>query len=110
MSNGSATTSPDSVSQEARAGRAVNLAKYLVAFILLINVCFAIYMVGQFFVPKTYGNGLHAIYTTIVFATTVLLGLSAHRLWNGDTKQGTSWFFAAIAISFVGNLVSALFA
>ncbi|PAY18201.1 hypothetical protein CKO51_17530 [Rhodopirellula sp. SM50] len=88
----------------------MSAAKYLVAFIFSINVCFTVYMAVQFFIPKAYGNGLHAVGSTIVLATTMLLGLSTRRLWTGDSKQGAYLFFAALAVSFIGNLVAQLFA
>ncbi|MCO8123221.1 hypothetical protein NHH03_15845 [Stieleria sp. TO1_6] len=110
MSDTTVSTTTASVSSERRTARGATAAKYLVAFIFLINVCFAAYMVVQFFVPKTYGNGLHTIYTTVVFGTALFLGFAAHRLWTGHTKQGTYLFFAAVAVSFIGNLISSLFA
>lgn len=90
--------------------RSVSAAKHLVTFVFSLNVCFAVYLVTQFFAPKPYSNELHAVYTLIVLATTALLGLSTRRLWGGEAKQGAYLFFNAIAVSFVGNIVSELLA
>ena len=109
MIEDSASTTTDSVAREEPNERGAIAAKYLVSLIFLINACFAVYMVMQFFVPKTYGNGLHAIYVTIVFATVVLLGLSTRRLWTEHTREGTYLFFVALAVSFVGNFALELF-
>jgi ABC-type transport system involved in multi-copper enzyme maturation permease subunit len=106
MSDLSASTTIDPVSREEPRQRGEIAAKYLVTFVFLINVCFTVYMITQFFTPKTYGNGLHAIYTTVVFATVLLLGLSTRSLWTGNTRRGVYAFFGAIAVSFIGNLVS----
>lgn len=110
MSEVSVSSSTNSASHPESDARGVTAAKYLVAFIFLINVCFSLYMAVQFFVPKAYGNGLHAIYSTVVLATTVLLGFSTHRLWTGNIRGGTYLFFGALAVSFVGNLLAQLFA
>ena len=109
MSDVSASTTIESASSEEPRSRGEVAAKYLVAFIFVINASFVVYMVVQFFLPKAYGNGLHAIYTTVVFATTLLLGLSTRYLWAGKTRWGTFAFFGALAVSFIGNLVSQLF-
>ncbi len=104
MTDISASTATDSVAREEPTERGAIAAKYLVAFFFVINVCIAVYMVTQFFVPKTYGNGLHAIYVTIVLTTTALLGLATGRLWTGRTREGTYLFFISLAVSLIGNL------
>lgn len=108
MSDASVSKSTDSVSRVESNERGVGAAKYLVAFIFAINVCFGVYMATQFFAPKAYGNGLHAIYSAVVLVTTILLGLSTHRLWTELPRQGVGWFFAALAVSFFGNTVTQL--
>ena len=110
MSDASPSTTLENVSPVVPGKRGEAAAKYLVAFILAINVCFSIYMVVQFFVAKPYGNGLHAGYSAIVLATMILLAVSTRGLWRGDTRMGACAFFAAIAVSMVGNLVASLFA
>ncbi|MCA9137944.1 MAG: hypothetical protein KDB00_14330 [Planctomycetales bacterium] len=109
MSDVSASAAIESDSAGESVSRGEVVAKYLVAFILLINVCFAIYLVTQFFVTKPYGNGLHAVYLAIVLATTFVLGFSTSCFWTGKTRRGTYAFFAAIAVSFAGSLVASLF-
>lgn len=86
-----------------------SVAKYLITCIFAINVCFFAYLCSQFFASKDYGNGLHSIYVAIVLATTVLLGVSTREVWAARLQTGGYYFFAALAISFVGNLASQWF-
>ncbi len=110
MSEATVPAASDGSHRGAVSGRGETAAKYLVAFVFAINVCFAFYMVTQFFADKPYGNGLHAAYTAIVLSATLLLGLSARQLWIGSARRGSILFFAAIAVSFVGNLITQVFA
>ena len=109
MSGVSTSTTTESAPVLEPRGRGEVTAKFLVTFVFLINVCFAVYLFVQFFVPKVYGNGLHAIYMAVVLATTFLLGLSTRFLWSGNARRGVYAFFGALAVSFIGNAVLQLF-
>ena len=85
-------------------------ATFLVTFIFAVNVAFVIYMLAQFVFPKPYSTTLHAGYTVMVLAATILLGLSTRYFWMRCSRQGCYAFFAAIGISFVLNLIAGLFA
>ncbi len=106
----SASATTDSLSREEPSERGEIAAKYLVAFFFSTNACFAVYIFTQYFVWKTHSNGLHTIYMTIVFTTTVLLALSTRGLWTERAREGTYLFFVALAVSFIGNMASELHA